>query len=531
MGMTRQAAGSDAVAQSKRRLVSGPTGDENGNGVNKFRTVTGLAVAAFVAAACTGTPNSKAAPSPRGIAQYYSQRIAWHDCGGGFQCGTVHMPLDYTRPDGQRVTMSIIRLPAEGQRKGSLLINPGGPGGSGVQFVRDAARQYGADLRKNFDLVGFDPRGVNQSKPVIRCQTSRQLDRFFATDTSPDNAAEMNDLVKVSKGWANDCKARIPSMLPYVGTISAAKDMDILRAALGDAGMTYYGASYGTYLGAYYADLFPRRVRAMVLDGAIDPKLSGDAINIEQAKGFDTAVHAFAADCVKVTDCPLGNAGAHAALTRLQRLFDQTDKKPLKSNLGDGRQVDEALVELGVASALYNKQTWQILRLALKSAIEQGDGTTLLRLGDLLVERNKDGSYSNQSEANMAINCVDKPYANTLGPWKQEAARAKKAAPIFGQFVVWGTLPCGYWPVQSHEQPRPLHATGAKPIVVVGTTRDPATPYKWAESLASELQSGVLLSLDGDGHTAYLQGNPCITSAVDHYLVTGVPPKKNEMCH
>jgi pimeloyl-ACP methyl ester carboxylesterase len=501
--------------------------------VKKFRTVTGLAVAAFVAAACTGTPNSKAAPSPspKGMARYYAQRISWHDCGGGFQCGTLHMPLDYAHPDGQRITMSVIRLPDEGQRKGSLLINPGGPGGSGVEFVRDGARQFGADLRKNFDLVGFDPRGVNQTKPAVRCLTSKELDRFFATDTSPDNAAELNNLAKVSKGWADDCQARIPSLLPYVGTVNAAKDMDLLRAAVGDSGMTYYGASYGTYLGAYYADLFPKHVRAMVLDGAIDPKLSGDAVNIEQAKGFDTAVHAFAADCVKATACPLGNGSVHSALAKLQRFFAQTDKKPLKNGLGDGRVVDESLVELGVASALYNKQTWPILRLALKSGMEQGDGTTLLRLGDLLVERNKDGTYSNQSEANMAINCVDKPYSHSLASWKRQAAKAKKAAPLFGQFVVWGTLPCGYWPVQSHEQPRALHAQGAKPIVVVGTTRDPATPYRWAKSLASELNSGVLLSLDGDGHTAYLQGNPCITGAVDRYLIYGSTPKKNTMCH
>jgi pimeloyl-ACP methyl ester carboxylesterase len=499
--------------------------------VKKFRTVTALAVAAFVAAACTGTPNSKAAPSPRGSANFNSQRVSWHDCGGGFQCGSVHAPLDYAHPTGARVTLAVVRLPAEGQRKGSLLINPGGPGGSGVQFVRDAARQFGADLRKNFDLVGFDPRGVNQSKPAVRCLNGKDLDRFFATDTSPTTQAELNDLVKVSKAWADTCGTRLPNLLPHVGTANAARDMDVLRAALGDRGLTYYGASYGTYLGAYYAELFPKRVRAMVLDGAVDPKLSGDAINIEQAKGFDTAVQAFAADCVKAADCPLGNGTAHGALTRLSRLFGQTDKRPLKNNLGDGRQVDGSLVELGVASALYNKQTWPILRLALKSAMEQGDGTTLLRLGDLLVERNKDGSYSNQSEANMAINCVDKPYARTLGPWQQEAAKAKKVAPLFGEFVVWGTLPCAYWPVRSTEQPHALHAGGSKPILVVGTTRDPATPYKWAQSLASQLRSGVLLSLDGDGHTAYLQGNPCITSAVDRYLVAAAPPRKNTMCH
>ncbi len=493
-----------------------------------------MAVAAFVAAACTGTPNSKAAPSPKaskGIAPFYAQRVSWHDCGGGFQCGTVRAPLDYAHPDGQRITLSVLRLPADGPRKGSLLINPGGPGGSGVDFVRDAARQFGADLRKNYDLVGFDPRGVNDSRPAVRCLTNKELDHFFATDTSPDSQAEVQDLVKVSRNWADSCKSKIPSVLPYVGTISAARDMDLIRSAVGDKGLTYYGASYGTYLGAFYADLFPRHIRTMVLDGAVDPKLSADAINIEQAKGFDQAVEAFAADCVKTADCPLGTGSVRAALAKLARLFQQTDKKPLKNNLGDGRVVDESLVELGVAAALYNKQTWPILRLGLKSAIEQGDGTTLLRLGDLLVERNKDGSYSNQSEANMAINCVDKPYARTLAPWQAEAARAKKAAPLFGQFVVWGTLPCAYWPAVSNDPPKALHAAGAKPIVVVGTTRDPATPYKWAQGLASQLRSGVLLSLDGDGHTAYLQGNPCITSAVDRYLINGTPPRKNTMCH
>jgi pimeloyl-ACP methyl ester carboxylesterase len=500
-------------------------------GVNKLRRATALLVAAFEAVACTGTPPSKAAPSPGGVAPFYSQHITWHDCGAGFQCGAYRAPLDYAHPQGQRLTLAVVRLPAEGARKGSLLINPGGPGGSGVSFVRDAARQFGADLRKNYDLIGFDPRGVNQSRPLIRCLTGKELDTFFATDTSPDNQAQLNDLVRVSKEWADACKTRVPNLLPYVGTVNAARDMDILRAALGDRGLTYYGASYGTYLGANYAELFPKHVRALVLDGAVDPKLSADAVNIEQAKGFDTAVQAFAADCVKATDCPLGNGNTHTALTRLARLFAQTSRRPLKNNLGDGRIVDEPLVELGVAAALYNKQTWPVLRLALKSAIEQDDGTTLLRLGDLLVERNKDGSYSNQSEANMAINCVDKPYARTIGPWQAEAARAKKAAPLFGQFVVWGTLPCAYWPVQVNEKPRALHADGSKPILVVGTTRDPATPYRWAQSLASQLRAGVLLSLDGDGHTAYLQGNPCITSAVDRYLISGTPPKKNTMCH
>jgi pimeloyl-ACP methyl ester carboxylesterase len=500
--------------------------------VNKFRTVSVLAAAAIVVTACTDAPKSTAsAPSASGSASLYSQKIAWRDCGNGFQCGSIQVPLDYAHPTGTLLTLAVIRLPAEGgQRKGSLVLNPGGPGGSGVEFARGSARQFGADLRRNFDIVGFDPRGVGQSRPPVRCLTGKQLDQFFQTDTSPDNAAELNALVNISRTWADDCQTRVPKLLPYVGTANAAHDIDLLRAALGDQGLTYYGASYGTYLGAYYAQEFPKHVRALVLDGAIDPRLTAEQINIEQAKGFDTATKAFAADCVKTRDCPLGTGSTRAALGRLAQLFAQADKRPLRNGLNDGRIVDESLAELGVAAALYNKQTWPALKLALRNAIDQNDGTTLLRLADLLIERNKDGTYSNQTEANMAVNCVDKPYDRNLGAWQQQADRAKRAAPLFGQFVVWGTLPCGYWPAQDHTRPAPFSANGAPPIVVVGTTRDPATPYKWAQGLASTLKSGVLLSLDGDGHTAYLQGNPCITTAVDRYLITGTPPRKNTMC-
>jgi pimeloyl-ACP methyl ester carboxylesterase len=500
--------------------------------VNKFRTVSVLAAAAIVVTACTDAPKSTAsAPSASGSASLYSQKISWRDCGNGFQCGNIRVPLDYAHPAGPSLTLAVIRLPAEGgQRRGSLVLNPGGPGGSGVEFARGSARQFGADLRRNFDIVGFDPRGVGQSRQPIRCLTGKQLDRFFEADTSPESPTELNPLVDVSKMWADECKTHIPTLLPHVATKDAAHDMDVLRAALGDQGLTYYGASYGTYLGAYYAQEFPKHVRALVLDGAIDPKLSADQINIEQAKGFDTASQAFAADCVKTKDCPLGTGSTKAAVNRLGQLFAQAKKTPLRNGLNDGRIVNNSMVELGVAAALYNKQTWPVLKLALKNAIEQNDGTTLLRLGDLLIERNKDGTYSNQTEANMAINCIDKPYERSLSAWQRQADQAKKAAPLFGQFVVWGTLPCGYWPAQDGTKPQPFTANGARPILVVGTTRDPATPYRWAQGLASELKSGVLLSLDGDGHTAYLQGNPCITSAVDHYLVTGVPPRKNTMC-
>jgi pimeloyl-ACP methyl ester carboxylesterase len=496
-----------------------------------FSATVVLAVAALAATACTGASASKVAPTaaPNGLPFYYAQKAVWHDCGGGFQCSTVQVPLDYAKPAAP-IKLALIRLPASGAKIGSLLTNPGGPGGSGVDFVRETASQFDSKLRQHFDIVGFDPRGVGASSPV-RCLAPRELDRYFSTDTSPTTPAQENTLVAVSKEFAAGCSTRSASLLPYVGTISAAKDMDILRAAVGDKGLTYYGASYGTYLGAYYADLFPTKVRAMVLDGALDPKMPADQVNIQQSEGFETALRSFAADCIRLSDCPLGTRSVASAVGRVRTLFAQSEKTPLKNGTGDGRRIDSALVALGVASALYSRQEWQVLRLALTRAISEKDGTLLLKLGDLLVERNADGSYSNQSEANMAVNCVDKPYARDLGSWEKEAAQAKKVAPEFGQFVVWGTLPCAYWPVPADEQPRALTAAGSKPIVVVGTTRDPATPYQWAKNLASELSAGVLLSLDGDGHTAYLQGNPCITSAVDTYLNTGTPPKPGTLCH
>ncbi|MFC7730662.1 alpha/beta hydrolase [Actinomadura keratinilytica] len=304
--------------------------------------------------------------------------------------------------------------------------------------------------------------------------------------------------------------------------------MDVLRAAVGDDKLTYYGASYGTYLGASYADQFPGKVRALVLDGAVDPKLSSTETLIEQAKGFETALRAFAADCAERPDCPLGT-DPDAALDRLTDLQRRADAEPL-ANTRDSRPVTESWAAMGVATALYAKEYWPILRQALTQAIRKNDGTLLIALADQMVERERNGTYSNQTDANMAVNCVDKPNPPDLATYRKAVDEAEKAAPRFGEFVVWGGLPCVYWPAQTKQQPRPLTAKGAAPILVIGTLRDPATPYSWAKNLAGELSSGVLLTLDGDGHTAYLQGNACITAATDRYLLTAQPPKDGTVC-
>jgi pimeloyl-ACP methyl ester carboxylesterase len=234
-------------------------------------------------------------------------------------------------------------------------------------------------------------------------------------------------------------------LLPYVGTINAARDMDVLRAALGDKQLTYFGASYGTYLGAFYADQFPKNVRALVLDGAIDPKLSAEQVNLEQAKGFERALRAFATDCVRSSGCTLGN-NTDAVLDKVSELLARADKTPFNNGLGDGRVVNEPMAATGIAAALYQKEAWPTLRLALSRAADSNDGTLLLKLADLLTERKEDGTYSNLMESNMAVNCVDKPFPADPRTYASDAAVAKKAAPRFGPFIVWGSIPCAYWP-------------------------------------------------------------------------------------
>ncbi|MFA1544524.1 alpha/beta hydrolase [Actinomadura monticuli] len=497
--------------------------------------ISAATVLALAMAGCSGDGDggekktASAASVPAGLGSFYSQKPSWKDCDNGFQCATVQVPLNYADPSGEKVGLSVIRLPAEDKsnRIGSLLTNPGGPGGSGVDFVRQAARTFGSDLRRRFDIVGFDPRGVAASEPV-RCNTGPQLDAFFATDASPDDQRETNTLGTASKEFAQRCKTKAASELPYVGTVNAARDMDVLRAALGDDKLTYYGASYGTYLGAFYAEQFPKNVRALVLDGAVDPQLSSTELLIEQAKGFETALRAFAEDCVKSGGCPLGTT-PDAVIAKISSFLSATDRKPLSNNR-DSRKVTESLAVMGIARSLYVKEYWPVLRQALTQAMQKSDGTVLLALADEMVEREANGTYSNQTDANMAVNCVDKPNPPDLAAYGKYANEAKKVAPRFGPFVVWGGLPCVYWPTQTKQDPKPLTAKGAAPIVVIGTIRDPATPYKWAQNLAGQLSSGVLLTFNGDGHTAYLQGNACITKATDNYLVTTDPPKDGTTC-
>jgi pimeloyl-ACP methyl ester carboxylesterase len=478
----------------------------------------------------SGPALGPAGPPPTTLAGYNAQKLRWRPCGHGFQCTRLLVPFDYQRPAWRRFSLPVIRLPASGPGTpiGSLVVNPGGPGGSGVQYARQARSQVSAAVRARFDVVGFDPRGVGGSVPAVHCLSDAQLDRFFATSDTPGNTAQRAVVVSESKLFARGCAKQSGALLPYVGTANAARDMDVLRAALGDAKLTYLGKSYGTYLGTWYAQLFPSHVRALVLDGAVDPGESALEENRVQAQGFQVALRSFVADCLRRSGCPFPRGETvTAAIARVQSMLNQAAAKPLQSQV-PGQQGKPALLLTGIASALYSKSFWPYLRLGLTGAFA-GNGTVLVALADALLERDRSGHYSNLTSAELAVDCIDRLWPRSLPAWQSAAASAARAAPMFGQAIMWGSLPCAYWPVRPAPQVR-LRGAGAPPILVVGNTRDPATPFRWAKALAADLKSGVLLAWNGDGHTAYMMGSSCINSAVDKYLINLVPPRNGTLC-
>ncbi|MFF0411641.1 alpha/beta hydrolase [Kitasatospora sp. NPDC004745] len=495
---------------------------------------TDAAGAGAASAAAGATPlEPLPAAVPAALAPYYAQRPGWQPCDGGFECTTFRVPLDYDRPGDGDLTLAAVRAPAapEGAgregRLGSLLLNPGGPGGSAVEYVEAVARTYDGGVRARYDLVGLDPRGVGRSNPVT-CLSGERMDAFTAVGLTPGDQGGIDALVAADKEFAEGCRQRVGSALGHLSTVEAARDMDVLRALLGDERLNYVGKSYGTFLGATYAGLFPGRVGRLVLDGAMDPALDSVTGNRTQAGGFETAWAAFARDCARREDCPLGRTEQQVG-EQLTALFATVRAQPLPS-ADNGRRLTGAQATTGVIEAMYADYLWPKLRAALGDA-RAGDGTALLRLSDAYYGREADGSYPNLMFANTAVNCLDLP-APFAGPG--DVLRAvpdfERASPHFGRDMAWMALTCAYWPVRATGAAHTIRAAGAAPIVVVGTTRDPATPYAWAQSLAGQLESGRLLTYDGDGHTAYGRHDACVDGAVNRFLLTGEAPEQGKRC-
>jgi pimeloyl-ACP methyl ester carboxylesterase len=512
----------------------------------RFRSIAVvLASAALALTACSSsgstptaspTPNITALPTsaaprptPDALAVYYNQKVSWHGCDNGFQCATFLVPLDYAHPTGSRLQIAAVRLHSSGKHRGSLIINPGGPGGSAIDYARAARQVVPSSVREHYDVVGYDPRGVGESAP-IRCVSGSFLDRFNSLDPLVAGS-QRTEFINLSKQFDAACKTKAGRLLPHVATIDAARDMDVLRATLGDPKLTYMGKSYGTYLGALYANLFPTHVRALILDGAIDPAETAETGLRIQARGFETALSAFLRDCV-ANGCSLGSSYS-SALRTLDNLYASVASNPLPANGysgADGRVVNRALLEYGVASALYSHGDWPFLRQALDDA-QHGDGSRILVAADRLAERDENGHYTNLVESNISINCVDRPAPRDLATYVNDAAVWGRESPHFGAFEAWSLLPCAYWPYPAVTKPGALTAKGAPPILVIGTLRDPATPYVDAQRMSAELASGVLLTYDGDGHTVYGTGQSgCVDRIGNAYLLDLKVPQKGTRC-
>lgn len=470
--------------------------------------------------ACTRPAQRRASASPP-----TGPHIAWHACTPkGWQCGTLAVPLDYSQPDGPKIEIALNRLPASDRshRIGSLLVNPGGPGASGVQFARDNVDLYAA-LTPNFDLVGFDPRGIGSST-AVKCLSDSQMDAFNAADPVPDDPGERQTLIDEAKALAAGCASGSGSLLAHVDTVSAARDMDLIRQALGESKLTYFGFSYGTYLGDTYAHLFPTHVRALVLDSVVDPNLDETQLIEVQAAGFERDLDDYLASCVsKPSSCPFQTSDP---TTELTAFLERVDRSPIA--VGD-RQLNSSLAMTGIAFTLYDSpSSWPILSLALSHAFA-GDGAALLDLADQYLGRDSNGHYDNEIEANYAVNCLDHPVSTSLGYFDQLAAELPKLAPIFGPFTAYSDLPCAYWPAPATGSPQPLDAPGAPPIVLVGNTNDPATPYIWAQAVHRQLSGSILITRTGDGHGGY-PASSCVQRLVNAYLLNLVVPADGQTC-
>ena len=466
------------------------------------------------------------------LAAFYEQELDWVDCGPG-DCAELTVPLSYAEPDGETIDISVLKVRAGSSRNriGSLVVNPGGPGGSGVDYAAAADFIVGPDVRDRYDIVGFDPRGVGRSAPVD-CVSDAELDDFLGMDPTPDDGAEQEDFAAKSEGFAQACDATAGELLANVSTVDAAKDMDILRAALGEERLTYVGRSYGTYLGTVYAELFTDRVGRFVLDGAVAPDLTFQEVNVGQAEGFDRATAAWAQDCIDEGACPLGDT-VDEVQQGMRDLMERFDADPVPIS-GDARMdtMSEGWAALGVAQAMYDQGMWAFLTDALRDIVERDDATELMALANTYAQRTSSGAYvGNLMEVIYAVNCLDRPESDDIDEFEAAADEAAESAPTWGPFLVWSSMACGFW---AHEPvgggPREISAAGSEPILVIGTTRDPATPYEWSVRLADQLENGVLVSFDGDGHTAYTRSNACVDDAVDDFLIDGTVPDDGLRC-
>lgn len=477
-------------------------------------------------------PPTKETPTTE-LRQFYSQKVAWKSCGGdaptGFVCGSVVVPISYAEPASfGSMGIKVTKRPASSttKRLGSLLVNPGGPGGSGIEYAQAADMIVSSQVLSHYDLVGFDPRGVGASQP-IKCISDAQLDVMLAADATPDTAAEVTQFRGLAKTLGDGCLRKNSNLLPRVDTVSAARDMDIIRAVLGDSQMNYLGKSYGTFLGSTYARLFPTRVGRFVLDGVIDPRMDNRALSKAQAMGFERALRRFLEDCAQRSDCPV-KRNVDAAYTQLLGIIARTDSNPMPTN-DASRPLTQALLQTGIIVGMYDSiYGWEAERNALRGVVA-GDGSDMLNLVDFFLSREGGHYKDNSNEVIAAVNCIDRRDRPNAAETQKYAQAWAKQYPMFGAVLAYGLLVCERWPA-------PAVGTASawkgqtNPVLIVGNTYDPATPVEGAKALHAQMKNSRYLEWVGDGHTAYRQGSTCVDTIVDAFFVGGTLPTKDQVC-
>ncbi|MET0699601.1 MAG: alpha/beta hydrolase [Mycobacterium sp.] len=505
---------------------------------------TAVLASVGVVAGCSTTINGQAVagseaggPPPQAQVQVQAQWGACQVVGGngdetvpaGAQCGNITVPIDYTQPDGATASLALIRFPATGQKIGSLVINPGGPGESGVDAAVGLLDTLPPQVRQRFDVVGFDPRGVGSSTPELRCNSDADNDALRAdpeVDYSPDGVAHIE---ATEKQFVQRCVDKMgTSFLANVGTANVVKDLEALRVALGDDKLTYLGYSYGTLIGSAYAEAYPDKVRAMILDGAVNPDADPIQSDIDQAAGFQKAFDSFAIECAKKSDCPLGTDPTKA-VDVYHQLVDPLVSKPAATADPRGLGYSDAIT--GTEMALYSPNFWGHLTDGL-TELAKGHGDTLLAMADSYLERDDHGHYGNADDAETAINCVDYPPITDRAKAIDEDNRLRQVAPFQSYGPPTGDAPlgaCAFWPVPPTSKPHNVSAPGLAPVLVVSTTNDPATPYQAGVDLAKELNGG-LLTYDGTQHTVVFQGESCVDKYAAAYLIDLTLPPADAKC-
>lgn len=461
-----------------------------------------------------------------------AQAPNWRDCGGGLQCADVYAPLDWQDPAGELITLRLVKHAAtEHDPMGTLFVNPGGPGASGVDYLLNSLDySIPSEVQRDYDVISWDPRGVGASSRVTCFDTAGMDEYLFGLGEGEGlergSDAWLQAAADESRAFGEACAEQTGPLIGHVATSDTVRDLDMLRAIVGDPKLNYLGFSYGTYIGARYADAYPEKVGRLVLDGAMDPGATMSDVVREQTRGFELALRAYVTDCLTRRDCPLSGS-VDEAMEQISGLLDMVDEQPLKGD--DGRVVGANTLLTAIITPLYSQSNWGYLN-DLFLSVSNGDAQLALALADMYYDREAGTYLSNSTESFSAINCLDYPEREVnVARMRDEAAELEKIAPTIGRFQGYGDIACAEWPVDAKAARGPVTAAGADPILVVGTTGDPATPYRWAESLADQLESGVLLTYEGEGHTAYGESN-CADEVINTYLLTGKAPAKPVTC-